>query len=99
MTKEKYKYKINYVIKEITVYRITNDVNGNPQYCVHFLDLMLKNYAPSALTRKAGLRKYNAKWFGGGFSFQSYNIPDTLKYILQTLHNEKQVEVWYIYDK
>lgn len=65
---------INVDGEQVKVYRIDNDVNGNPRYVIHFLDLGLKEYAANDLTRKAGLKIYRAKWFGGGFVTQSYNI-------------------------
>jgi len=52
------------------------DVNGNPLYFVHYLDLGLDKYESTKLTRKAGLRKFTGKEYGGGFTFQSYNIAD-----------------------
>ena len=80
--------KINHKGKEydINVFRVNNDVNGNPRYVAHYLDFGIESYRATALTRKAGLSIYRAKWFGGGFVFQSYNIHATLRFILETLH-------------
>ena len=69
----------------ITVYKINNDFNGNPRYLVSWMALGLDSYKPTKLTRKAGLSKYRGKQFSGGFVFQSYNIDETMKYILKTL--------------
>jgi hypothetical protein len=65
--------------EEITVYKIDYDVNGNPRYVVHFLSLgiELKDYG-----RIAGLKKYRAKWFGGGYVFQSYNVEKDVEYMI-----------------
>ncbi len=72
---------------EIQVFRINNDVNGNPRFVVHYLDILsdgehgfdmaLKN------AKKVGGRVYRAKWFGGGIVFSSYNVRNTLETILK----------------
>lgn len=64
----------------VTVYRIPNDVNGNPRYVIHFLDLgiNLSDYG-----KIPGLTKYRAKWFGGGYVFQSYDIDNDIEYAYQ----------------
>jgi hypothetical protein len=71
--------------QEIPYYRIDNDVNGNPRYVIHFLDLgvELKDYG-----NIRGLTKYRAKWFGGGYVIQSYSLHDELKgYLLPLVRN------------
>lgn len=62
---------------EVTATRIYNDTNGNPRYVVHFLDLNIKT---DDYGKIKGLTKYNAKWYGGGYVFQSYNIADDLQW-------------------
>ena len=87
----------NYVYKEITtvqgkeieVFRIPNDVNGNPRYVVHFMDLDIKLTDYDNINKLYGFNKYRAKWFGGGVVFQSYNIADTLEYALDKV---KEIE-------
>lgn len=71
---------VNVNNKEIRCHRIDNDINGNPRYVVHFLDLgiELKDYG-----KIPGLKRYTGKWFGGGYVFQSYNIEQDLQYALQ----------------
>ena len=89
--------KKNYVYKEITtiqnkeieVFRIPNDVNGNPRYVVHFLDLNIKLSDYDNINKLYGFKKYRAKWFGGGVVFQSYNIQDTLNFALDKV---KEIE-------
>jgi len=69
--------------------RLQNDVNGNPRYVVHFLDLISDETGsvPSLYeiavkkANKIGGRKYNTKAYGGGIVFQSYNLPDLEKSI------------------
>lgn len=70
--------------EEIPYYRIDNDVNGNPRYVVHFYELgvELGDYG-----RIPGLTKYRAKWFGGGYVFQSYNLEKDLQYYLELVQN------------
>lgn len=70
--------------KEIEWFRILNDNNGNPRYVVHFLDLgiELEDYG-----KIKGLTKYRAKWFGGGYVFQSYSIKDDILYAIEKVEN------------
>ncbi len=91
MTKKNYVYKEITTVqgKEIEVFRIENDVNGNPRYVVHFLDLSIKLSDYDNINKLYGFKKYRAKWFGGGVVFQSYNIADTLEYALETV---KEIE-------
>lgn len=56
--------------------RANNDVNGNPRYIVHFLQIA-DNY--DVAVKKAntiGGRKYHTKAYGGGIVFQSYNTQN-----------------------
>ena len=71
--------------EEMTVYRIDSDYYGNPRYVIHFLSLGLKDYESSKLTRKAGLKVYRGKWFGGGFVMQSYSIERDIERVLEIL--------------
>jgi hypothetical protein len=74
-------------IKESLV-RINNDVNGNPRYVMHFLQMFsdvendrlrgafsIEERYAMAVTRakQIGGRKYSTKSYGGGVVFQSYN--------------------------
>jgi hypothetical protein len=69
--------------------RINNDVNGNPRYVVHFIDLLnegerqgldvLQSFDLAVKkARKVGGTKYRGRDFGGGIVFQSYNIQETI---------------------
>lgn len=76
--------------------RINNDVNGNPRYVVHFLNVLTEEeqkqfegidhitklyaYAINKAKRIGG-KKYHTKKFGGGLVFQSYNTKDLIKKI------------------
>lgn len=62
--------------------RLANDVNGNPRFACHFLDLEpARDYTLPLSTRYArvvaaantvGGRKYHTKRIGGGVVFQAY---------------------------
>jgi hypothetical protein len=69
--------------EEISYYRIDNDVNGNPRYVVHFyaLGVELADYG-----KIQGLKKYRAKWFGGGYVIQSYNLESDLEYLINKVN-------------
>lgn len=65
--------------QEIRAHKIDSDVNGNPRYVVHFLALGIKlaDYG-----KIKGLTTYRAKWYGGGYVFQSYSLADDLKWVM-----------------
>ena len=79
-------------MKAIEFTRVNNDVYGNPRYVTHFLSLLneeeqtLSNYN-LALKRanKLGGRKYRGSDFGGGIVFQSYNLDELRKRIIEIL--------------
>lgn len=67
--------------------RINNDVNGNPRYAVHYLQLAETYERALYLGRKLGGRKFHNRQFGGGIAFQSYNtdqLAEKIKAIKQT---------------
>lgn len=82
--------------------RVKNDINGNPRYVVHFLNLLSKDelltnsqiglsviaeYKQACQKAKQlGGRKYTGKDFGGGIVFQSYNTRDLEKRILELVN-------------
>lgn len=54
--------------------RINNDVNGNPRYVIHFLQLA-QDYADALrLAKPLGGRKYHNKQYGGGIVFSTYDL-------------------------
>lgn len=74
--------------------RVNNDVNGNPRYVIHFLEILSQEeqnkfmglsavssmYNLALAKAKAiGGRKHSTKAFGGGIVFQSYNLPTLAK--------------------
>lgn len=76
---------------------ITNDVNGNPRYVIHFLKMDVHSnnfhlndryYMALALAKKVGGKKFHNKQYGGGIVFVSYSLKDTCRVINELL--EKQ---------
>ena len=76
--------------KKVTFKRIKNDVNGNPRYVCHFLDMdvhganaglsLTERYQNAIkLANKIGGRKYHNKSFGGGLVFQSYSLEELIR--------------------
>lgn len=83
--------------------RITNDVNGNPRYAVHyneFLNAEEKMHVPFSkqyeyALKKAKLiggRKFHNKQYGGGVVFQSYNINDLEKKIINLRNTNPKIK-------
>ena len=88
MTNKNYLYTETHTVqgKEIEAFRIPNDTNGNPRYVVHFRDLGIDLWDYDNINKLYGFNKYRAKWFGGGVVFQSYNIEDTLNFVLDKVN-------------
>lgn len=79
-------------MKQVTInfHRVNSDVNGNPRFVCHFLNLNTRQELdadpwitlPSkydlalARARKVGGRKFHNKQFGGGIVFQSYSLAE-----------------------
>ena len=88
--------------KQIEFTRIDNDINGNPRYVCHFLNLVSEaedKETPHGLNRinilysaalyrskQLGGKKYNNKKYGGGIVFQSNNIRRTEQEILSLVN-------------
>ena len=58
----------------IEFYKINHDINGNPRYVFHWMNLADTYADARALAKHLGAQVYRAKWYGGGFVFTSYNI-------------------------
>ena len=84
--------------------RVTNDVNGNPRYVIHYLalltdeekaynslDAILSRYDVAiAKARKLfGGKRFHNKQYGGGIVFQSYNVAVELA-LINALHNQAE---------
>jgi hypothetical protein len=65
----------------INLTRIDNDINGNPRYVCHFLNIADNYERAVKMANKIGGRKYHTKKYGGGIVFQSYNTDDLKKHI------------------
>ena len=84
--------------------RISNDVNGNPRYVVHFLELINdeerisipfnKKYQYAVKkANKIGGKKYDNKSYGGGIVFQSYNIEKTWNDIQRIKNTTPKIKI------
>lgn len=67
------------MITENSFKRVNNDVNGNPRYVFHFLELA-DNYSEALkIAKKIGGKKFHNKQFGGGIVIQSYNLRNDIE--------------------
>lgn len=87
--------------REFSTTRINNDVNGNPRYVVHYLDMLTQDEKRSSFLTWAGVKyqlallrsatmggkKYHNKSYGGGIVFQSYNIEYELNQCFDRFEN------------
>ena len=64
------------------VYRVKNDLNGNPRYVTHFLAFNDDYDRAKVIANELGWSVYRGKWFGGGFVTQSYNLENTIEQII-----------------
>jgi hypothetical protein len=72
--------------------RINNDLNGNPRYVIHFLQLSDSYERALYLARQLGGKKFHNKQYGGGIVFQSYNtdiLKDKINDIKQREHEAR----------
>ena len=83
--------------------RVTNDVNGNPRYVIHFMDILnteermsipfTKSYEYALKkAKKIGGKKFHNKQYGGGIVFQSYNLQDTWNAIQKLKHTTPKIK-------
>jgi hypothetical protein len=68
--------------------RINNDINGNPRFVVHYLQLADSYERALFLSRQLGGRKFHNKQYGGGIAFQSYNT----EYLAERIAQIKEAE-------
>ena len=62
--------------------KVTNDVNGNPRYVVHFTEIDNDYDTAIKKANKIGGRKYHTKSYGGGIVFGSiYNVEKLVEKI------------------
>jgi hypothetical protein len=61
--------------------RINNDVNGNPRYVFHFLELADNYDEALKLAKKIGGKKFHNNQYGGGIVVQSYNLHEEIEFI------------------
>ena len=80
--------------QKIELTRVKHDANGNPRYVCHFLNLIndsegaglsldQKYSLALSKSRAIGGKKFHNKQFGGGIVFQSYNVNNLSKSIIE----------------
>jgi len=85
--------------------RVNNDINGNPRYVVHFLEVLNdeervsipfnKKYEYALKkAKKIGGKKYDNKSYGGGIVFQSYNIEKTYDDIQKLKNTTPKIRIF-----
>jgi hypothetical protein len=90
-------------IDAIDFTRVNNDINGNPRYVIHFLDILnpeermtlpfAKKYEYALKKGKLlGGKKYDNKQYGGGIVYQSYNIQNLEKKLLELKHTTPKIK-------
>lgn len=75
--------------EKVKVHPVNRDINGNPRYVIHWLDLIsekagTENAEYREIKNKlagSGFREYRGRDFGGGFVFQSYNPQRDMEYL------------------
>lgn len=82
--------------------RVTNDVNGNPRYVIHYLALLTDeekadtslhaisnrySIAVAKAKKLFGGKKFHNKQYGGGIVFQSYNVAVELA-LINAIHSK-----------
>lgn len=60
------------IVNDITFERLDNDLNGNPRYVFHWLNLSDTYESAIRKAHEFGGRKYHNKKYGGGIVIQSY---------------------------
>ena len=61
--------------------RVNNDINGNPRFVCHYLQIADTYERALYLARQIGGRKFHNRQYGGGIAFQTYNIEWTAEKI------------------
>lgn len=71
---------------EVSVFRVNNDVYGNPRYVINWLSVPgAESYeeAVKIARDRIGGKKYRGKDFGGGIVFQSYNVAADIERLFE----------------
>jgi hypothetical protein len=65
------------------LFKVNNDINGNPRYVIHFLAFANEYDEAHVIAKSIGFQKYRGKDFGGGFVGQSYSVQGTAQDIIK----------------
>jgi hypothetical protein len=57
---------------------VKNDVNGNPRYVLHFLNVADTYSEALFIAKKLGGKKFHNKQYGGGIVFSTYNLDNLI---------------------
>jgi len=68
--------------------RVNNDVNGNPRYVCHYLNIDSDYQTAIKKANTIGGKKFHNKQYGGGIVFSSYNLDNLTREIFE-LKNAK----------
>jgi len=70
--------------RTVEYYKVNSDINGNPRYVIHWLEVA--NTYPEAVAKahSIGGGRYRAKWYGGGIVFQSYSLESDFNHLIKT---------------
>ena len=78
--------------ESVEVWRVENDVNGNSRYVFHWLSFAREGEwyddVVKRLQKRFGVRKYRAKWFGGGIVMSGGNLTHDLTQMHQATYAE-----------
>jgi hypothetical protein len=88
------------MIKPTDFTKIKHDLNGNPRYVCHFLqldvhgmhsgiDLSERYNLALTLAKSIGGKKFHNKQYGGGIVFQCYSLPDLCNRINELTKKEE----------
>jgi hypothetical protein len=66
--------------------QVKNDINGNPRYVCHFLQIADNYELALKKAKKLGGRKFHNKQYGGGIVFSTYNLESLTQKIKELNH-------------
>jgi hypothetical protein len=66
--------------------QVKNDINGNPRYVCHFLQIADTYELALKKAKKLGGRKFHNKQYGGGIVFCTYNVESLTQKIKELNH-------------
>ena len=77
--------QVVYNNKDVNVYRIPVDLNGNPRGVVKISDLGLSEEEYNNINKKYGFNKYRGRWIDNAIVFQCWNVQEDTKNLLRKI--------------